>query len=236
MGRESVMRSFMVVGTGAGVGKTLVTSALVQSLREAGVHSVAMKPVAHGVLDSSGVWYSDEMMRLAAVSAFGLPQRVLCAHRLTAPEGQSLQGSLPGACVTMNTIVDTFQVLATWADTVVVEDASDLSETAGRQFDSADLAMELNLPFVLVVGLRKGCVGPALAYARALTGRGLEFAGWIANHVDPAWDDSDAASRALRRSLPGAYLGSIPRLDDGNAAAAARNIHFGRLLSALTRQ
>ena len=65
-----LVRPFMVAGTAAGVGKTLVTSAIVRALRGVGVEAVAMKAVARGVLLEDGSWHSAEMELLAAASAF----------------------------------------------------------------------------------------------------------------------------------------------------------------------
>jgi dethiobiotin synthetase len=120
-GSPPLVQSFMVAGTERGVGKTLVTAAMVRSLRQMGVNAVAMKPVSKGRLRGDGIWDSDEMRRLAAVSAFGLPPRTLCAHWLAAAD-DATHGTLHRVTPSMDTIVDTFQVLSTWADTVVVEE------------------------------------------------------------------------------------------------------------------
>ena len=131
------LRSFVVLGADAGDGQTLVASALVQALCGQGVKAVAMKAAPHG----------DELQRLAAASAFGLPPRVLCPP--------------PGA-PTLDAVVDTFRVLATWADAVVLDGA----DPAGPE--GADVARALGLPFVFVVGLRPGCAVAAVHKAQAL--------------------------------------------------------------------
>ena len=49
----------------------------------------------------------------------------------------------------------------------------------------ADVAAALDLPVVLVVGLRLGCLNHALLTAQAIKSRGLTLAGWCGNHVPP---------------------------------------------------
>ena len=233
MARAPLVRSFMVAGTHAGVGKTLVATAIVQSLRRVGIDAVAMKAVAQGCVRPNGAWYSDEMQRLAAASAFDLPPRALCGHWVAADSAPA-QGRSRRSAVSLESIVDTFQVLSTWADAVVVEDSRDLDGAAGGWSDSDSLARELKLPVLLVVGMRSGCVPAALVCVDALADQGLECAGWIANHIEPGWQ-SDGALRALRQRMAAPCLGSVPWLHDGAAAATATGIDMNRLLLTLAQ-
>ncbi len=72
----SSIRSFIVLGTDSGAGQTLVATAIVRSLCKMGVNAVGMKPLAEGVVSAEGAWQSEELQRLAAVSAFGFPAPV----------------------------------------------------------------------------------------------------------------------------------------------------------------
>jgi dethiobiotin synthetase len=224
----------MVTGTERGVGKTLVTTAMVRSLRQIGVNAVAMKLVAKGSIRDDGAWHSDEMQRLAAVSAFGFPQSALCAH-WHSEAGDATQSVLPMPALSIDTIVDTFQVLSTWADTVVVEDSPDMRHYADDRFDGSRVAAELMLPMVLVVGMKNGCVHSALEIATAFAGRGLECAGWVANQLDSAWTDSTDAVKAIAQGISAPCLGSIPHLQADTAATAMKGIDIKRMLSALAR-
>ena len=49
----------------------------------------------------------------------------------------------------------------------------------------ADLAVSLNIPVILVVGMRLGCINHALLTVQAIQARGLTLAGWVANQIDP---------------------------------------------------
>ena len=226
----------MVIGTGEGVGKTFVTTAVVQALCNAGVHAIAMQPVARGLIRDNRVWHGTELQRLAAVSAFGLPPRALSPYILP-PASAPLEGRAGDAkALTLDVVVDTFRVLSTWGDVVVVEGVDDHRQALALTFDSADLAGELKLPFVVVVGLRPGCVARALAGAHAMTGRGLECAGWIANHLDPAWADADSivADCELAEVMPAPCLGTMPRLAESAFADAAQAIDIARTMLALS--
>ncbi len=228
-----LVRSFMVVGTEAGVGKTLVTAAIVQSLCRRGVHAIAMTPAPKWILHDDGSWHSVELEQLASVSAFGLPARALSPCVLAGSDAwrNARVGADPE--LSLEAVVDTFQILSTWADAVAVDASVDVWHTAGVTFDSADLARELRLPLVMVIGVRPGCIEAALGHVQALTGRGLECAGWIANRFDPAVAGGDRISDALRQRMPGPCLGSIPRLPRPAPADAGKAIDMHKTLMAL---
>jgi dethiobiotin synthetase len=81
-----------------------------------------------------------------------------------------------------------------------------------------DVAARLRLPVLLVVGIRLGCLNHALLTALALSARGLDFAGWIANRIDPDMDEAAANVATLAARLPAPLVAELP----WDAAAAPR--------------
>jgi len=103
-----------------------------------------------------------------------------------------------------------FEELARRADAVVVEGVGGFRVPLNEREDAADLAAMLGLPVVLVVGLRLGCLNHALLTAEAIERRGLRFAGWIGNSIDPAMARPEANIATLRNRLPAPCLGLLP--------------------------
>jgi dethiobiotin synthetase len=117
----------------------------------------------------------------------------------------------------------------TQADAVVVEGVGGFRVPLTDQEDTADLAQQLGLPIVLVVGIRLGCISHALLTAEAIAARGLLLAGWVANSADPGMRHAEANIDALRARLPAPLLGCVPRLPAPTAAAAAAHLDFSLL-------
>ena len=65
-----------------------------------------------------------------------------------------------------------------------------------------DIAARLELPVLLVVGIRLGCLNHALLSALAIAARGLCLAGWVANRIDPDMREGEANVAALALRLP----------------------------------
>ncbi len=232
-----MIRSCFVTGTDVAVGKTLVASALVNRLRNHGVHTVGMKPVATGATLEHGRWRQSDLEQLAKEGSFSFPGRVLSPYIFAQESSPQRAAEMAGVQMRIEEMVDTFDVLATWADVIVVDGDRDFLDPLGADFDTADLALALDLPVLLVVGIKDGCVAQALLTEKALRARNLELIGWVANLVDPELTPAQAQTHldALGLCLHAPCLAQIPRLDLPQAAAVAAQFPIDTLLAALLR-
>ena len=83
--------------------------------------------------------------------------------------------------------------------------------------DTADLALCLGLPVILVVGMRLGCLNHALLTQEAISRRGLTLAGWVANRIDPQMLRFDGNLATLKDRIAAPLLGVVPHLPDTDA-------------------
>jgi dethiobiotin synthetase len=134
-------------------------------------------------------------------------------------------------------IVEAHKFAVQQADVVVVEGVGGFRVPLTDVHDTADLAFALNLPVVLVVGMRLGCISHALLSAEAIAARGLHLVGWVANQIDPAMLFPAENIEAIRLRLDSQYnaplLGTIPRLTPPDARAATTYIDTSLLLDTL---
>ena len=89
-----------------------------------------------------------------------------------------------GVTIDISVIAKFYKELAEKAELVIVEGAGGLLVPLNAQRDCADLAKELALPVILVVGMRLGCLNHALLTVEAIAARGLTLSGWVANVLD----------------------------------------------------
>jgi dethiobiotin synthetase len=93
---------------------------------------------------------------------------------------------------------------------VVVEGAGGFMIPLNERETSADLAVALGAPVILVVGMRLGCLNHALLTQEAILARGLAFAGWVANVIAPRMPHLDRNVETLVERLRAPLLGVIP--------------------------
>lgn len=220
-----------VTGTDTGVGKTLVSSAMLSSLAASGLRAVGMKPVAAGLDLIDGTWRNDDVERLQAAGNVEAPLALRCPYLLRAPMAPHLAAQNEGVRIALQPLLSAYAQLARQADAVVVEGVGGFRVPLADDFDSADLAVALGLPVVLVVGLRLGCLNHALLTAEAIRARGLVLAGWVGSAIDPRMLAFDDNLLTLRARLDAPLLGVVPHLASPQAALAARHLDLGALRS-----
>jgi dethiobiotin synthetase len=228
--------SCFVTGTDTEIGKTLISSALLHALGQAGVRAAGMKPLAAGTEWREGAWHNEDVDQIHAAAPLKLPRELTTTYLLRAPAAPHLAAVLEGVNIEPEKILDGYARVRAQAEAVVVEGVGGFRVPLTGCYDTADLARDLNLPVVLVVGLRLGCISHALLTAEAIAARGLTLAGWVANTVDPAMGHMDGNMEAIAARIGAPLLGHVPRFDQPTAAAAAACINLTLLEQACSKR
>lgn len=203
-------RGWFVSGTDTGIGKSLASATLLHALRGRGLRAVGMKPLASGCEATAQGWRNEDALALQAASDPRPAYDDVNPFALPNPLAPELAAADAGIRVTLEPIVSAFERLSRQADAVVVEGVGGWAAPLSAELDQADLARALDLPVVLVVGLRLGCINHARLTARAIELDGLHLAGWIANDIDPAMARADENFELLKQRLPVACWGRLP--------------------------
>lgn len=218
--------SYFITGTDTGVGKTLISCALLHGFAAQGKRVAGFKPVAAGC-DENG--HNDDAMALRAASTMQLTYGQVnpyCFMQAVAPH---LAAQFVGVSVSIERIMESFSELNAQSDLVIVEGAGGFRVPLNAGQDSADLAQKLGLPVILVVGMRLGCLNHALLTIEAISARGLMLAGWVANVVDENMTMLNENITALQQRITAPLLGVVPHMAQPDARVAAGWLNFGLL-------
>ncbi|WP_338768554.1 dethiobiotin synthase [Massilia sp. METH4] len=218
-----------VTGTDTEIGKTLISSALLHALVQQGVKACGMKPVAAGAVLREGHLHNDDCDQLEAAGNVHLPQSITTPFLLKEPAAPHIAAALEGVAIDPVPILASYLEIAAASDATVVEGVGGFRVPLTDNYDTADLAQQLALPVVLVVGMRLGCINHALLTVEAIAARGLKLVGWVANAVEPEMAFADENIEALADRIPAPLLGRVPRLAEPSAAAAAGYLDFTSL-------
>jgi dethiobiotin synthetase len=215
-----------VTGTDTEIGKTLVSSALLYALVQRGVRACGMKPVAAGAELRDGRLHNDDCDQLEAAGNVHLPQSITTPFLLKEPAAPHIAAALEGVAIDPVPILAAFLEIAAASDATVVEGVGGFRVPLTDTYDTADLAQQLDLPVILVVGMRLGCINHALLTVEAIAARGLKLIGWVANALEPEMAFADENIEALAARIPAPLLGRVPRLEQPSAAACAEYLDF----------
>ena len=227
------MSGLFIAGTDTGVGKTLVAAALLHAYADLGLRVLGMKPVAAGAELVDGAWVNEDVARLSAAGNVQAVPELINPYLFREAIAPHIAAEHKGVRIEIPRIRAAFEALAAEADVVVVEGVGGLLVPLSAQQDAADLAVALDLPLILVVGMRLGCINHALLTAEAMAARGLKLAGWVANRLDPAMAAYDENLTALSKRLPAPLLAELPHMASVDARRAARFLSPQKLTAML---
>lgn len=205
-------KTFFLTGTDTGVGKTIVSAALLEAANLAGKRTLGMKPIASGCESTpEGLRNEDALILQQAASetlAYDLVNPVALApaiapHVAAAQAGRVMSTDrLVGFCRGMQMRP---------ADLLLIEGAGGWRVPLNDRETYSAVPRELGVPVILVVALRLGCINQALLTAEAIRNDGLTLAGWVANRAEPeAMSCEQESLEYLKAHIPAPCLGVLP--------------------------
>jgi len=229
-------RAFFVTGTDTGVGKTRVATGLLLAAAQHGLRTMGIKPLAAGAERRAGSagerWVNHDALELQAASSLDLDYGLVNPFVLRMPIAPHIAAAQAGLELTVGDFTMHFDRLRELdADLMIVEGAGGWAVPINDSETLADVCVALNMPAILVVGMRLGCLNHASLTADAIRGAGVELAGWVANCTESEIAAEDEHLRFLRARLPGPCLGMVPYMrSDCTAEKVASVLDIDALL------
>jgi len=203
-----MQQAWFVTGTDTGVGKTLVSAALMTALARTGRRVVGMKPVASGCDATPHGLRSADAEALRAAGNVTADYEEVNPYALAAPTAPHLAAAAAGVQIDVATIHRQYAHLAARSDAVVVEGIGGWLVPISRIQTMADVVRSLELPVILVVGMRLGCLNHALLTEHAIATSGCRLVAWVANTLESGVPDGYV--EALTDCLDAPCLGVVP--------------------------
>jgi dethiobiotin synthetase len=234
MGSAMSTPGVFITGTNTGVGKTVVSTALLRLLRDDGIRAIGLKPVATGGRRAvaGGPLRNDDALALQAASADAPPYEWVnpfCFEPAIAPHIAAAEADVN---LDLEELVGWYGRVTRGVDLAVVEGAGGWRVPLHPTGYLSDLPERLGLGVILVVGLTLGCLNHARLTFEAIERSGrCRLLGWIANGIDARFERREQNVDALAQLLGSPPLAAIPPLTGERIDA---DVLHARLLAALT--
>lgn len=216
-------KAFFVTGTDTEVGKTTISAAILYKAAELGLTTLGLKPVASGAMETTEGPRNEDGLALAQAATEKLPYQqvnpilfteAIAPHIAARHEGRKLNTDrLAGFCQ---------GAMLKGADFTLVEGAGGWRVPLNEYELLSRLPLRLNLPVILVVGVKLGAINHALLTAEAVMRDGLKLAGWVGNCVDPQMSCLEENLETLKQLMPAPCLGIVPFVEGGDSRAMAK--------------
>jgi dethiobiotin synthetase len=206
-------KGFFVTGTDTGVGKTVIAAALTRALAARGLRVAVMKPIASGSDPTPEGPRNADALALMAAASVKAPYEAVNPYCFVPAISPHIAALEQGTAIDLTLLRQRFDSLASGADCVIVEGAGGWLAPISDGATMAELALALSLPALVVIGLRLGCLNHALLTRESIAARGVTFAGWVANAIDPRFERSAENVATLTARLGAPPLARVPLLE-----------------------
>lgn len=218
--------SYFITGTDTSVGKTLVSCALLYAFAAQGKRVVGFKPVAAGCDEDD---HNDDAKLLRDASTVRATYGQINPYCFPHPIAPHLSARHAGSRIDFSRIFASYDELAGQSDEVIVEGVGGFCIPLNEKQDSVDLVKQLEIPVILVVGMRLGCLNHALLTLRAIANAQIECAGWVANVLDADMLALQENIDTLREHIPAPLLGIIPFQSQPDARVVVTHLDLSLL-------
>jgi len=194
--------NYFITGTDTNVGKTYISICLLKAFSNAGFQTLGIKPISAG---------GDDAIKLQQASSIRLPLAIINPFDFKQAIAPHIAAEINSVKLSVAELIKkTESALNHPADIRFIEGAGGLRVPLNQHETMADFVKQLNIPIILVVGIRLGCINHAILTHEAILHSGLTCVGWIANCVVGRVNEKDAIIATLQQWIKAPYLVEVP--------------------------
>lgn len=218
-------KGYFITGTDTDIGKTRIALGVLTLLGDAGYTTTVMKPVSAGCIKTNEGLRNEDALELIKHATIKPAYESVNPYAFEAAIAPHIAANNTNVTIEIKTIKKHFNDISKKADFTVVEGAGGWNVPINASETMADVAKSLNLPVVLVVGMKLGCLNHAITTTQSMLNKEVEIAGWVANSVTLHFIEQQANIDTLKSRLAIPFLGTIPFLEPTNPQLIAQRLN-----------
>jgi dethiobiotin synthetase len=230
--KELNTRGFFITGTDTGVGKTIITAALIKIAQMRGVRACGMKPIETGCskqkfkakrselkVQSRDITPADGIF-LRSMGNTEESIDLITPVRFQSPLAPLPASGIEGSTVDLDKIKNAFAYLSKKYEVILVEGIGGLFVPIRRDYFVIDLAAACGLPLIVVAKPGLGTINHTMLTVQYALEKGIDVAGIIINYTRPPEGTPAEATNpdTLSQTSPVPVLGVFPYLGDFETA------------------
>lgn len=226
------MSAYFITGTDTEIGKTWVTLALMQAFQDQGKTVVGMKPVASGCSVGDEGLRNSDALQIMQQSSRPPDYVTVNPYAFEEPIAPHIAAARAGVQIDIEKIARHFTSLRQSCEYIFVEGIGGWSVPLGTELMLSDLVKDLDIPVILVVGLRLGCINHTLSSVAVMEAEGIVLKAWVANCIDQNYEEREETVKAIQDRIKKPLLGIIPYMKEFKVAEIAGYLRVSHCLSA----
>jgi dethiobiotin synthetase len=216
------VRGLFVTGTGTGVGKTVLSAALIAAMVAAGESVRAHKPVVTGLDEPPGEWPPDHVL---LASTAGMDPKALAPLRYGPAVSPHLAAELAGERIDPERIATAAKEALRTADAqgsaLIVEGVGGLLVPLAESLTVRDLAAQLGLPLLIAAAPGLGTINHTLLTLQAARAAGIDVCAVVLTPWPVQPSAMEESNRETIARLGDVEVAILPRLPGPDLVALA---------------
>ncbi|WP_150464277.1 dethiobiotin synthase [Francisella sp. XLW-1] len=178
------MKKFFIIGTDTEVGKTYISTKLIEACEYENIKSLCLKPVASGKNQFSGLCEDVESILNAYKNKFTADEiNLISFSEAVAPHIVAAKSKVDISIENLKQFIED-KYTRRDLDILFIEGAGGLLTPYSNHATQFDLIKALQIPVLLVSAIKVGCINHTLLTINELNRHNIKLTGWIANCND----------------------------------------------------
>ena len=175
-------KKIFITGTDTNVGKTYYSVKLLRELNEKGRSTIGIKPISSGYDADTKI--NDDAKKLHEASSIKIPINEINPFSFKDPISPNIAAKKEKVDLSVDKIIQALNKLGRYnADIQIIEGVGGWDAPINSNENMSDLVQALNIPVILVVAIKLGCLNHAILTANAINQKKIKSVGWVANCI-----------------------------------------------------
>ncbi|HAS63119.1 MAG TPA: dethiobiotin synthase [Vibrio sp.] len=202
--------AFFIAGTDTDVGKTVASKAILNALAQKGLKTIGYKPVASDSEKTEQGMRNSDALYLQGAATVDVDYEDVNPYALELAASPHIAAKRENVVIDYDVLSEKLAQHKQHSDIVLVEGAGGWRVPVSDSDCLSTWVQREQLPVVLVVGIKLGCLSHALLTLDAIKADGLQLAGWVANRINPGTEHYAEIIEMLEQKIDAPKIGEIP--------------------------
>lgn len=219
-----------ITGTDTEVGKTWFTVALMTKLKEQGYRVAGMKPVSSGGFIKDSKQVNEDALHILENCSADYPYELINPFIFEPPIAPHIAAAKINQQIDLEKIAKIYFQLTEQNDFVIVEGVGGWRVPLSNNTSLRNIVDLLNIPVLLVVGLKLGCINHALLTTEIINADGHDLCAWASNKIDKEYLYTKETNKTLADKIQKPCIAEIPFLEKFSKKRFANNIDLSAII------
>lgn len=207
---SAISKKFFITGTDTEVGKTYITIGLLKKFNKLSFTTIGIKPVASGGFYDNGKILNNDALQLQQHSSLLVEYNQTNPYSFIPAISPNIASDYLGTSLTVENIFKKISpIFNLGADICIIEGIGGWHTPLNNNETMADFVVKCNIPVILVIGIKLGCLNHAILTVNVIKNAGVCLQGWIANCLDPSMIAKSGCIATLKNYIKAPCLGIV---------------------------